>query len=106
MRVRRLRGRGRGHRGGGVGGSLKYLILCLVFYLMSEISLSFRFAETDIFCCCFSSHHGWGVSRPTPRDRQGTHRAAISGQAPSKERCLFQSAFVLLKLIYSQTYKL
>ena len=31
MRVRRLRGRGRGHRGGGVGGSLKYLILCLVF---------------------------------------------------------------------------
>ena len=32
MRVRRLRGRGRGHRGGGVGGSLKYLILCLVFY--------------------------------------------------------------------------
>ena len=38
----------------------------------------------------FCPHHGGGVSRPTPRDRQGTHRAAISGQTPGEARdCVY-----------------
>ena len=45
------------------------------------------------------AHHGWGVSRPTPRDRQGTHRVAISGQMPAI-KVQHDSLFTLSKVFH------
>ena len=60
--------------------NINFLSLWICLVLLSP-RFSFRWIDAVDW-----SHHGGGVSRPTPRDRQGTHRAAISGQTPAEAR--------------------
>ena len=90
LRVRRLRRRWGGQGGRGVGGSLE---------LLRVLSFPFLTFHLNAIVSDCLAHHGWGVSRPTPRDRQGTHRVAISGQMPAI-KVQHDSLFTLSKVFH------